>query len=102
MAAVITCHNCKRMGHKMKDCKQLMEKSDKSGTKENGTRTWCSYHSNGHSNKDCYQQQSESATSDHKKIWSSYHKSRSPSNDQCYLKRNGSRSFPADSKSTKD
>ena len=26
MATVITCHNCKRPGHKIKDCKQLMKK----------------------------------------------------------------------------
>ena len=36
------------------------------------------------------------------KKWGSYHKSRSHSDDQCYRQINGSRSSPADSKSTKD
>ena len=103
MATVITCHNCKRPEHKMKDCKQLMERSDESSDVDNGTRKWCSCHQpNGHSNEDYYQQQSESANSDNKTRWCSYHKSRSHSNDQCYHQRDGSRSSPADSKSTND
>ena len=102
MATGITCHNCKRPGYKKKGCKELKEKSYKPSKVENGKRKWCSYHnSNGHSNKDCYQQQAESANSDNKKIWCSYHKSRSHSDAQCYHQRNGSRSSPADSKSTK-
>ena len=41
---------------------------------ENGERKWCSYHqTDGHSNKDCYQQQSESANLDNKKRWCTYH-----------------------------
>ena len=75
----VTCPNCKKSGHKMKHCKQVMKKSDKSSNVENGTRKWCSYyHSNGHSNKYCYQQRSESANNDNKEIWCSYHKSRKP------------------------
>ena len=54
-AMTFTCHNCKKSG---KDCKQLMDKSDKPSHVENGTKKWCSYHhSNGHSNEICYQQQ---------------------------------------------
>ena len=59
MTNVIICHNSRKPGHKiykMKDCKQLMEKSYKSSNMEDDTRKWCSYHqSNGHSNEDCYQ-----------------------------------------------
>ena len=50
--------------------------------------------SNGHSSKDCYEQQSESAYSDNKKRCGSH------SHDQCYHQRNGSRNPLADSKST--
>ena len=86
----------------MKYCKQLMEKSDKSRNVENENRKWCSYHhTNGHLNKDCYQQQSESGNIANKKIWGSYHKSGSHSDDECYHQENGSRDSPADSKSTK-
>ena len=35
-AMALTSHNCKKPGHKMKDCKQLIEKSDKSGNVEKG------------------------------------------------------------------
>ena len=44
LAMALTCHNCKKLGHKMKDCKQLMEKSDKSSNVENSKKKWCSYH----------------------------------------------------------
>ena len=99
----LTCHNCKKPGHKRKYCKQLMEKSDKSSNVENGTRKWCSYHdSNGHTNKDCYEQQSESTNSHNKKGWCSHHKSGSHSDDQCYHQGNGSHNSPADGKSTKN
>ena len=37
-AMTLTCHNCKKKGHKKKDYKELMEKSDKSSKVENGTR----------------------------------------------------------------
>ena len=57
----LTCHSCKNPGHKIKDCKQLMEESDKSSNVENRKIKWYSYHcSNGHLNKDYHQQQSES------------------------------------------
>ena len=53
-ALTLTCHNCKTPGHKMKYCKQLMEKLDESSSVENGTRKWGSYHhSNSHLNEDC-------------------------------------------------
>ena len=79
-----------------------MEKSDNSSNVETGTRKWCSYHhSNGHSNANCYQQQSEPANGDNKKILYSNHKSGRHSDDQCYRQRSGNRNFPADSKSTK-
>ena len=34
-AMTLTCYNCKKPRHKMKDCKQLMEKSYKSSNEEN-------------------------------------------------------------------
>ena len=56
-AITLICHNYKKSGHKKKDCKELMEKSDKSSNMENVTRKWCSYHhSNGRLNENCYQQ----------------------------------------------
>ena len=58
MVTGITCHNCKRPGHKKKDCNQLNKRPDESSNMKNGKRKWCPYHhNNGHSNKDCYQQQ---------------------------------------------
>ena len=90
----LTCHNCKKPGHKMRDCIELVGKSD---NVENGTRKWCSYlQFNGHSNEDCYQRQQSG------KRWCTYHKSESHSDDQCYQQRNGSRNSSTDSKSTND
>ena len=44
-AMTLTCHNnCKKPGHKKKDCKELMGKSDKPSDAENGTTKWCSYY----------------------------------------------------------
>ena len=49
---------------------------------------WDSYHQTGsYSNKDCYQQQSESANLDNNKIWCTYHDSTSHSNDECFYQR---------------
>ena len=56
-AMTLTCHYCKKPGHKMKDCKQLKRKSDKSSHMENGKRKWFSYHQcTNLLNKDCHQQ----------------------------------------------
>ena len=55
---------------------------------ENGERKWCSYHqTDGHSNKDCYQQPSESVNLDSKKRWCTYHNSTSHSNNECFHQR---------------
>ena len=103
MTTAIACHNCKRPGHKKKDCNRLNKNSDRSNNVEDSARKWCSCHqSNDHSNENCHQQQSEPANSENKIRWSSYHKSRRHSDDQCYHQRNGNRSFPTDSKSAKD
>ena len=68
----LTCHHSKKPGHKKKDCKELMGKSDKSSNVENGTKKWGSYHhSNGHSNENYYQQQQQSG-----KRRCTYHKKR--------------------------
>ena len=85
---ILTFHNCKKPGCKMKDCKQLMKKSDKSSGVENVKIKWCSYHlCNGHSNKYCYQQYWESANRDRKKKWCTYHHSASHLNDECFHQR---------------
>ena len=98
----LTCHNFKKPGHKMKDCKQLTKNSDKSSNVENDKSKWCSYHHNdGYSIKDCYQQQPESANLDDKKRWCNYHKSESHSDDDCYQQRNGKHNSTADSDSKK-
>ena len=79
-AMTLACHHCKKLGHKKKDCDDLMGKSDKPSSVENGTRKWCSYHhSNGHSNENCYQQQQPGER------WCTYHKSGTHSDDQCYI-----------------
>ena len=75
-----------------------MGKSDKPSNMESGTSKWCSYHdSNGHSNKDCYQQQQPG-----KRWWCTYHKSGTHSDDQCSHQRHGSRNSSTNSESTKD
>ena len=84
----LTCHNCKKPGHKTKECKQVMETSNKSTNMEDGKRKWCLYHSsNGSLNKDCCQHQSESANFDRKKRWCTYHNSASHSNIECFHQR---------------
>ena len=95
---ILTCHNCKKLGHKKKDCKELIETSDKPSNVENGTRKLCSYlNSNGHSNENCYQQQQLGER------WCTYHKSGSHSDDQCHHHhKNGSSNSPADIKSARD
>ena len=95
----LTCHNCKKTGHKKKDGKELIGKSDKPSNAENGTRKeWCSYlYSNRHSNEDCDQQQQSGGG------WCTYPNSATHSDDQCYHQRHGSRNSSADDgKSTKD
>ena len=68
-AMTLTCRNYKKLRHKKKDCKEFMEKSDKSSNEENGTRKWCSYHHfYEHSRKISYHQQQLG------KIWCTYHK----------------------------
>ena len=60
-AMTLTCHHCKKLGHKKEDCKELTSKSDKPSNVENGTRKWGSYHHpNRHSNENCHQQQHQS------------------------------------------
>ena len=58
--AFITCHYCKKPGHKVRDCKKLkIEDEMKKLGKLNHERKkkWCSYHrTNSHWDKHCYQQ----------------------------------------------
>ena len=58
--ALITCHYCKKTGHKVREHKKLerqceMEKSGKLNYERE--KKWCSYHqTNSHLDKNCYQQ----------------------------------------------
>ena len=38
MATIITCHNCKKPGHRKKDCKQLTKRTNTPSNVENGKR----------------------------------------------------------------
>ena len=88
MTTVITCHNCKRPGRKKKYCNQLNKRTDMSSDVENGKMKWCTYRRrNGHSNKDCCQQQSESANLDSRERWCTYHNSACHSNDEDFHQR---------------
>ena len=64
--AFITCHSCKKPGHKVRDCKKLereceMEKYGKLNHERE--KNWCSCHqTNIHSDKECYQQMGKSET----------------------------------------
>ena len=75
ISAVVTCHDCKKTGHKNKDCNRLTKRSDmaKSGNLKNSRNKWHTYHrSNDHPNEDCYQQQSETKSlnlDSDRKIW---------------------------------
>ena len=40
----LNCHNCKKPGHKNRDCKELIGKSNKLSNVKKSTRKWCSYH----------------------------------------------------------
>ena len=69
--------------HIMKDCKQLTKSADKASNLYNRKEKWCTYYcSNGHSNEDYYQKQSEGeyVNRDNRKIWCNYLKTGSQTN----------------------
>ena len=91
IATVITCYNCKRPGHIKKDCNHLNQRPGKSENVKNSKKKWCTYHRrNGHSNEDCYQQQSETKSGNignNRKIGCHYRNSASHSNEEFYHQR---------------
>ena len=95
--ALITCHYCKKPGHKVRDCKNLekeyeMEKSGKLNHERE--KKWCSYHqTNSHSDKQCYQQmgKSEKFKNGSQKKWCSLRNSTSHSNQECFQQRSRSK-----------
>ena len=55
LTAFITCHYCKKPGHKVRDCKKLERdcEMEKSGNHER-EKNWCSYHqTSSPSDKEC-------------------------------------------------
>ena len=61
MSAAITCHNGKKPVHEKNLHFQLDKRPDKFDHLRKSKKKWCTYHcSNGHSNENCYQQQSQS------------------------------------------
>ena len=82
--AFITCHYCKKAGHKVRECKQLernceMEKS----RNHEREKKWCSYHQrSSHSDKQCYHQmgKTEKIKNGRQKKWCSLHNSTNHSN----------------------
>ena len=96
--ALITCHYCKKPGHKVRDCQKLereyeMEKSGKLNHERE--KKWCIYHQiNSHSDKQCYQPmgKSKKIKNESQKKWCSLHNSTtSHSNQKCFQQRSSSK-----------
>ena len=93
--AFITCHYCKKAGHKVRECKKLerdceMEKS----RNHEREKKWCSYHqTSSHSDKQCYLQmgKTEKIKNGRQKKWCSLHKSTNHSNQECFQQRSSSK-----------
>ena len=95
--ALITCHYCKKPGHKVSDFKKLEREYEmgKSGKlNHEREKKWCSYHqTNSHSDKQCYQQmgKSKKIKNGSQKKWCSLHNRTSHSNKKCSQQRNSSK-----------
>ena len=93
--ALITCHYCKKPGHKVKEWKKLerdceMEKS----LNHEREKKLCSYHqTSSHSDKQCYHQmgKTEKIKNGRQKKWCSLHNSTSHSNQECFQQRSSSK-----------
>ena len=93
--ALITCHYCKKAGHKVRECKKLerdceMEKS----RNHEREKKWCSYHQTcSHSDKQCYHQmdKTEEKKNGWQKKWCSLHNSTSHSNQECFQQRSSNK-----------
>ena len=85
---LITCHYCKKTGHKVRECKKLerdceMEKS----RNQEREKKWCSFHqTSSHSDKQCYHQmgKTEKVKNGRQKKLCSLHKSTNHSNQECF------------------
>ena len=87
--AFITCHYCKKAGHKVRECKQLERdcETEKSRNHER-EKNWCSYHqTSSHSDTQCYctiRWERKTENHEREKKWRSYHQTSSHSyNKQC-------------------
>ena len=88
--AFITCHNCKKPGHKVRDCEKLekdyeLEKSEK--LNQEIEKKWCNYHqTSSHSDNQCYHQmgKSEKIKNRKQKKLCRLHNSTSHSNQECF------------------
>ena len=82
--AFITCHYCKKPGHKVRDCKKLERdcEVEKSGNHER-EKKWCNYHqTSSHWDKQCYHQMRKSGKikTERQEKWCSLHNSTIHSN----------------------
>ena len=96
--AFITCHYCKKLGHKVRDCKRKLEieyEMEKLGKfNHEREKKWCRYHkTNGHSDKQCFQQMEKSETFKNRRQqkWCSLHNSTGHSNEECFQQKSGSK-----------
>ena len=104
--AFITCHNCKKAGHKVRECKQLerdceMEKS----RNHEREKKWCSYHqTSNHSDKQSYHQlgKTEKIKNVKQKKLCSLHNSTNHSNQECFQQRNSSNCKGSDGRNSEE
>ena len=92
---LITCHYCKKAGHKVKECKKLeIDCKIKKSRNHEKEKKLCSYHqTSSHSDKQCYHQmgKTEKNKNGRQKNWCSLHNSTSHSNPECFQQRSSSK-----------
>ncbi|CAN0458149.1 unnamed protein product, partial [Ascophyllum nodosum] len=103
--AFITCHYCKKAGHKVKECKKL-ERDHQMGRTENHEREkkWCSYHqTSSHSDKQCSHQMEKTGKikNGRQKKWCSLHNSTNHSNQECFQQRSNSNCMDSDGRTSR-
>ena len=107
--ALITCHYCKKTGHKVRECKTLEREGDREKSRnQEREKKWCSYHqTSSHSDKQCYHQMGkmEKVKNGRQKKLCNLHKSTSHSNQQCFQQRSSSKckdSFTVDGRKSEE